>query len=140
MKTPTQSVCGLYNGPEMRLLLAAQLCVSVFSAFLLAPEQHVHEGSHGDDHSTLVHAHFSAHHVLRARPGEQAISEADEHEAWSLDTFTIVPPGVLPAFVLSRAADPLFHLRTGNGAVTRVEARAHDPPLHTPSIPRAPPV
>lgn len=130
----------LYNGPEMRPVLAAQLCLSVFSAFLLAPAQHVHEGGEEHDHSTLVHAHFSAHHVQPVRPGEQAISEAEEHEAWSLDTFTIVPPAGLPAFLLSRAPDPLFAMRTGIEVVTRVEERTHDPPLHTLSTPRAPPV
>jgi hypothetical protein len=124
----------------MRPVLAAQLCLTVFSAFLLAPAQHVHEGNEDHDHATLVHAHFSAHHVRPVRPGELAISEGEEHEAWPLDTFTIVPPAGMPGFLPSWAADPHFPLRTGIGAITRVEERAHDPPARGVSIPRAPPV
>ena len=125
----------------MRPVLAGQLCLAVFQAFLLAPAQHVHEGDEGEghDHSTLVHAHFSAHHVQPLLPGERGIGESDDHEAWSLDTFTIVPPVGIPSFLLSRAADVLSPLRTIVGAVARIEEHAHDPPLRGLSIPRAPP-
>ena len=126
----------------MRPVLAAQLCLAVFQAFLLAPAQHVHDGDEGEghEHSTVVHSHFSFHSALPARPGELEIDESEEHEAWSLDTFTIVPPVGIQPFLPSRAPDALFPVRTVPGAVAIVEERAHDPPRRGPSNPRAPPV
>ena len=126
----------------MRPVLAAQLCLAVFQAFLLAPAQHVHEGdqAEGHEHSTLVHAHFSAHYTQPVAPGQRGISESEEHEAWSLDTFTIVPPVGLPPFLLSRASHTLFPLRVVASALASVEERAHDPPARAGSLPRAPPI
>ncbi|HLK50171.1 MAG TPA: hypothetical protein VKT49_18635 [Bryobacteraceae bacterium] len=126
----------------MRPLLAAQLCLTVFQAFLLAPVQHVHEGeeAEGHGHSTLVHAHFAAHHAQALAPGLRGIDDADEHEAWSLDTFTIVPPVGFAPFLLARAPDMLLPLETEMGVVGQVEECAHDPPCHRLSVPRAPPV
>src|SRR5689334_4756080 len=125
----------------MRPVLAAQLCLAVFQAFLLAPAQHVHDGdeAEGHEHSTVVHSHFAAHRALSVRPGELGIGESEEHEVWSLDTFTIVPPAGFQPLLLSLAPEALSPLQTALGAVSHVEERAHDPPHCGASIPRAPP-
>lgn len=127
----------------MRPVLAAQLCLAVFQAFLLAPAQHVHDSEDagaGHEHSTVIHSHFSAHPVFRVRPGERTIDDSEDHEAWSLDTFTIVLPIGLHAVLPSRAPHMLFTLRAIPGAVAAIEEHAHDPPALDLSIPRAPPV
>lgn len=127
----------------MRPVLAAQLCLSVFQAFLLAPAQHVHDSDAedgGHEHATIVHSHFSAHSVFPVRPGEPAITESEEKAAWALDTFTVVlPAGPQPALP-ARTPDLLFVPRVAPGVVALVEERAHDPPARAFSIPRAPPV
>lgn len=127
---------------KVRPVLAAQLCLAVFQAFLLAPAQHVHEGDEheGHEHSVLVHAHYSAHHVEPLRAGELGIGESEEHEGWSLDTFTIVPPVGFPPFLLSRSPHMFWPLPTVAAAIAHIEERTHDPPARTVSIPRAPPV
>src|SRR5579872_115243 len=125
----------------MRPVLALQLCLSVFQAFLLAPAQHVHEseaagGEH--EHETIVHSHFSAHPVFQVRPGEVAITESEEHEAWTLDTFTIVFPAGLHAAIPARGPSLSPSLRILPQIAVVVEERAHDPPSRTISAPRAP--
>jgi hypothetical protein len=126
---------------EMRPVLAAQLCLAVFQAFLLAPAQHVHDSDdpHGHEHETVIHSHFSFHSMMPVRPGEHSIGEPDEHAAWSLDTFTVVLTAAAHPVLLSRAPDLSPRFRTMTGALPLVEERAHDPPAHCPSIPRAPP-
>src|SRR5579859_7231644 len=103
----------------MRPVLAAQLFLSVFQAFLLAPAQHVHSHTEheGHEHSTVVHSHFSAHSVSSVRPGEPAITESEEEEAWTLDTFTIVLPVGPQPFVPAHAPDLLFAPRVAPGVV-----------------------
>lgn len=126
----------------MRPVLAAQLCVAVFQAFLLAPSQHVHEPESeggGNEHSTIVHSHFYAHSVFLVLPGEPAVTESEEQEAWSLDTFTIVLPIGSHPVLPSRAPFVPFTLRPVLGAAAVVEEHAHDPPVIDVSIPRAPP-
>jgi hypothetical protein len=125
----------------MRPVLSAQVCLAVFQAFLFAPAQHVHEAhDEAHEHSTLVHSHFSAHHAVLVHPGERAISESEEHEAWALDTFTIVLSAGQLTLLLSRAPDVLPAPRPVMGAVALVEPRAHDPPPAGLPTPRGPPV
>ena len=127
----------------MRPILATQLCLAVFQAFLLAPAQHVHdsEDDHGGhEHLTIIHSHFSPHAVFPVRTGERTFTESEEHEAWSLDTFTIVLPTGIQSFLPSRAPHMPLAARASVGAVETVEERAHDPPSRCFSIPRAPPV
>jgi hypothetical protein len=125
---------------RMRPVLAAQLCLAVFQAFLLAPAQHVHDSEDADhEHSTVIHSHFSPHTAFTVIAGQPAFTESEEHEAWPLDTFTIVLPIGLHPVLLSRAPDVLLTLRVMTGAVATVEERAHDPPGRERSIPRAPP-
>jgi len=126
---------------EMRPVLAAQLCLAVFQAFLLAPAQHVHDSDDpdGHEHETVIHSHFSFHSAIPVRPGERSIGESEEHEAWSLDTFTVVLTAAAHPVLLSRAPDIAPRFRTMSGALPAIEERAHDPPVRGSSIPRAPP-
>lgn len=126
----------------MRPVLAAQLCLAVFQAFLLAPVQHVHEtpdGGAAGEHSTVIHSHFSAHFAIPIRDGGLVIDDNDGAEAWSLDTFTIVLPMGMNAVVPSLAPDLIYDPRAIVGATVAVDERAHDPPLRDSFIPRAPP-
>ena len=125
----------------MRPVLAAQLCLAVFQAFLLAPAQHVHEAPDGGagERSTVIHSHFAAHLAIPVRDGELAIDDIDGAEAWSLDTFTIVLPVGTHAVAPSPAPDLIYAPRVIVGASVAVDERAHDPPVRDSSIPRAPP-
>ena len=125
----------------MRPVLAAQLCLAVFQAFLLAPVQHVHEAPDGGagEHSTVIHSHFSAHLAIPVHDGGLAIDDIDGAEAWSLDTFMIVLPMGTHAVVPSPTPDLIYAPRVIAGGAVAVEERAHDPPVRDSSIPRAPP-
>lgn len=127
----------------MRSVFACQLCLTVFQAFLLAPVQHVHEESdhqgRSAEHSTVVHAHFSSHFVSPASPGQRSITESEEQEFWSLDTFTIVLPVALVAVVPSRSPYVPVTPRIVTAVAPAAEERSHDPPARDVAIPRAPP-
>ncbi|MBZ5575594.1 MAG: hypothetical protein LAP40_03415 [Acidobacteriia bacterium] len=124
----------------MRPVLALQLCLALFQAFLLAPAQHVHEteqGEEGHGHSAVVHSHFSPHTTIPVRG--RAFTDDDGPTVWALDTFTIVlPTGVAPA-IPKPASGILFAPKTVVGIPATIEERAHDPPGRRLPIPRAPP-
>lgn len=130
---------------QMRPALAVQFCLALFQAFLLAPVQHVHEtpepdSAGGHEHSVLIHSHFSPHLAAPVFGGGPAITDNDGPEAWSLDTFTVVLPVGMHAVTLNPAPDIIYLPQPSGGAAVEVDERAHDPPVHCPSIPRAPPV
>jgi hypothetical protein len=130
---------------KMRCVVALQTGLALLMAFFVAPFQHVHAANdaHSDHgNSTLIHSHFYA---LGFRGSNQrgpyaTDSDDDDHAyAWSLDSFTLILPGVpllfLPAgtSLLAFVSPPLFV------PVDEVEPRGHDPPQVTHSAPRAPP-
>lgn len=126
----------------MRPVLAVQVCLALFQAFLLAPVQHVHESGDDDsghEHSTVIHAHFSPHLPISVRRTGLAITDDDGREAWPLDTFTIVLPMGMHAAVPSPAPEIVYAPRVVVGSVVAVEERTHDPPARHFSNPRAPP-
>ena len=128
----------------MRPVLAVQVCLALFQAFLLAPVQHVHETPDGEsaaghEHATVIHSHFSAHPAVAVHYAGPAITDDDGEEIWPLDTFTIVLPMGMHAVVPQPAAEIAYTPRVVAGAAVAVEERAHDPPDREASVPRAPP-
>jgi hypothetical protein len=129
----------------MRRVLALCCFVAFVSAFVLAPFQHVHRDGDSHDHAPLVHSHLYAHHHDHAdhphvdKPGEREIESADEDEASSLDTFTLVPTAHFSPFVPSRAPAIIQPPAESRASFELVEERGHDPPASRNSSPRAPP-
>ena len=128
----------------MRPVLAVQVCLALFQAFLLAPVQHVHgtpdgASAAGHEHATVIHSHFSPHAAAAVQYTGPAITDDDGQEIWPLDTFTIVLPKGTHAVVPGPAPEVGYTPRVVAGAAVAVEERAHDPPDREASIPRAPP-
>ena len=128
----------------MRPVLAVQVCLALFQAFLLAPVQHVHETPDGEsaaghEHATVIHSHFSPHAAVAVQSAGPAITDDDGQEIWPLDTFTIVLPMGTQTVVPGPAPEIAYTPRVVAGVAVAVEERAHDPPVREASIPRAPP-
>jgi hypothetical protein len=126
----------------MRSFTGLQTCFTLLLAFVLAPFQHVHNGSGSDDHDhALIHAHFyspSAQHT--DRHGLELEDSDDDHAAaWSLDTFTLELAAGIAPIVPSRGLVLRFVPSVSFDPVEIVEERGHDPPCLDRSIPRAPP-
>jgi hypothetical protein len=130
----------------MRKIFALPCCLALVTAFVLAPFQHVHRDGDSRDHAPLVHSHLYAHHHDHPdhphvdKPGEREIESADEDQASSLDTFTLVPTADFSAFVPSRAPAIIPPPAETRASFELIEERGHDPPLSRNSPPRAPPV
>jgi hypothetical protein len=132
----------------MRRAFALQCCLALVVAFILAPFQHVHRdevsGSH-HTHVPFIHTHLYGHHHDHAddhvdKPGEREIESADEEQASSLDTFTLVLTADFAPFVPSRAPGILPPPAETRESFELIEERGHDPPHSRHSSPRAPPV
>jgi hypothetical protein len=126
----------------MRRVFALHTCLAFVTAFVLAAFQHVHrEGGH-HDHAPLIHSHLFGHlsrspHV--DKPGEREIESADEDQASSLDTFTLVLTTDFSPFIPNRAPAVIQHAAETRLTFELVEERGHDPPPARNSSPRAPP-
>ena len=130
----------------MRRVAALQTCLGMLLSLFLAPFEHIHTGSGPDhDHSGLIHAHFyQVYHAARPandHEGPQLVdTDDDDHAtAQSVDTFTLVLPAVLAAFLPERGPTIAFVPSVTIEPVQIVEERGHDPPAIDRSIPRAPP-
>jgi hypothetical protein len=82
----------------LRRLAGLQTCMALLVAFAMGPFQHVHRSQDQhpggqDEVSTLVHSHPYGISVASAPDGRARIDDCHAaHAAWSLDTFTILPP------------------------------------------------
>lgn len=127
----------------MRPVLAIQVCIALFQAFLVAPVQHVHDvpdgTAEGHEHSTVIHWHFSPHRGAIRGAGGPAFTDDDGRAAWPLDTFTVELPMDIHAPVPSVSPESVEAPRLVLWSVATVEERAHDPPARASVIPRAPP-
>src|SRR5262249_9133085 len=111
-----------------------QTCQALVLGFLIAPFQHVHNGSG-------IHAHlYGVHQSVSDDRGPHLEDQDDDHaSAWSLDTFTLVLTAGFTPFVLSRGPGLLNIPPQSFEAVVAVEERGHSPPASETSTPRAPP-
>ena len=121
--------------------IALPCCLAFVTAFVLAPFQHVHrEGGH-HDHAPLIHSHLYAHHPDHLdKPGEREIESADEDQASSLDTFTLVLTADFAPFVPSRAPAAIQPPAEARAIFELVEECGHDPPPSGKSSPEPRPV
>lgn len=126
----------------MRRIFALPCCLAFVTAFVLAPLQHVHRDGDSHDHAPLVHSHLYAHHHDHPhvdKPGEREIESADEEQASSLDTFTVVLAADFSPIVPSRAPAIVPPPAETRASFELVEERGHDPPASRNSFPRPPP-
>jgi hypothetical protein len=132
----------------MHRAAAIETSLALLLAFLLAPFQHVHTGSdHGDHHHAgEIHAHFfiahahSAPHATGGINAEAGDDDDDHAHARSVNTFTLVIPNGLPAFLPSRASATSLAPAETSDPLEIIEERAHAPPSLRTSTPRAPPL
>jgi len=115
-------------------------------SLFLAPFEHIHTGSGPDhDHAGLIHSHFyQVYHVARPAPDQQGpqLVDADDDDhvtAQAVDTFTLVLPADLAAYLPERGPTLAFVPSVTFEPVQIIEERGHDPPAIDWSIPRAPP-
>lgn len=129
----------------MRRVAAIETCFALLAALFLAPFEHIHAGSGDHDHGGLIHSHFyQVYHAARPandHEGQQLVNTDDDDHATaqSVDTFTLVLPAGLAAFLPERGPTLAFVPSITFEPVQIVEERGHDPPAIDRSIPRAPP-
>src|SRR5438445_5707607 len=131
----------------LRRFAGLQTCLALVLAFAMGPFQHVHQsqdhhpGGQDEEVSTLVHAHPYGISVAVTADGHARIDDLHHaHAAWSLETFTILPP--LPQVFFFQPESKVLPLEPAESffAVEMAERRGHDPPPLERLSPRAPPL